>query len=786
MSGLSEAFTLSLPLTRPLVVVPAALALPGKADFEPIVHHELAHVRARDLTLASWVSWSSWAGSAVLIAAVFPLLFRGGSSVTFWYGTATLAVLGCTLAVIRARVLRLREHVADRVATVRMNDPAPMANLLGRDTEAVSRRALTTAIGQVFRVHPDRSLRREVADGAPIPDGGAFLLVAAVTYVSVTLISPLYVLVSNLWGWTSYTVPPLCGAVGALLGIVLTALWQGQAATGRNRLAFVAAAVVGLTSGTLANVPGLSVNIVRSASQARWWLVIILLAFAGAVWLLTVLAPREPASRGRRTLFALIGASLIGYVLARGIEAAILASAPSAVVEAQRTALRHGGVTDTVHPSLLVLALIGALAVSTGRPPRSLVREFAVPLAAGAAVAVPIFYLQYRHQVDADLAESLLGQRWWACAAAGWLVIAVIGVLRGRSGDRPGLAWAVPAGWATAMTLGVVLFVADVVITELPAHAWLGNLADYLVNPTRLLLVLTLVLTPVLVAGRSVIRYILDGRTGVHRAPGTVRFGARATAVLAATVAAVILTSSARAVTGRPGDNDRVEIVLDKWQPPPSAPPRETSGPLDPERDLSRAAAHRALKVAGAALPGWSAVKLEPGSNVRVSPAVCERASVNFDAKWKAVRTSPEQIAFRTTDKAVAPFTADLTLTLVAYPHAAALAENWADVAALANRCPELTFPDSRDSGGIAHRSMRIVSVTYGAAIVREIRTVIRGTDRSVVEVWHERCIAAGRNEVCGVWAAVAIDSLPRQRIAGLDRLLSDALSATVADLRKR
>jgi hypothetical protein len=410
-----------------------------------------------------------------------------------------------------------------------------------------------------------------------------------------------------------------------------------------------------------------------------------------------------------------------------------------------------------------------------------------VPFAAGTAVAVPILYLQYRHQVDHDLAVSLLGQRWWACAAAGWLVIAVIGVLRPRPGDRPAIAWAVLAGWITAMALGLVLFAADVVITELPADAWPGHLIDYLVNPTHLLLVLTLVLTPILVGGRKLSRYALDGRTGVHRGPGLIRLGARGTAVLAATVAAVILTSAASAITGRPGDNDRVVTVIEKVQPAPSAPPPEPSGLLDPTRDLPRAAAHRALRAAGTALPGWSVVELEPGGDVRISPAACARASASLDAKWKAVWTSPEvHTAFRTTDKAIAPFTADLILTLLSYPHAAALAENWADAAALAKRCPELTFPESRDSDGVARRSMRVVSVTYGAAIVSEFRTVIRGRDRSVVEIRHERCIAAGRNEVCGMWVAAAIDSLPRQRIAGLDRMLSDALSATVADLGRK
>ena len=62
VAAVPEAFTIALPGGQPLVVLPVTIALawaqPGR--FDPVVLHELAHVRARDVSLVSSVRGIAW------------------------------------------------------------------------------------------------------------------------------------------------------------------------------------------------------------------------------------------------------------------------------------------------------------------------------------------------------------------------------------------------------------------------------------------------------------------------------------------------------------------------------------------------------------------------------------------------------------------------------------------------------------------------------------------------------------------------------------------------------
>ncbi|SDT25039.1 hypothetical protein [Actinoplanes derwentensis] len=100
------------------------------------------------------------------IRLVLPPLLSGTAwSTGYWRGIVTLTAVALALALIRARALRLREHAADQVAGRRGGGPEPVTAMPAGATE---------------------------------PTGGMFLLFVTVTYVSLTLLSPLFVLAGHL------------------------------------------------------------------------------------------------------------------------------------------------------------------------------------------------------------------------------------------------------------------------------------------------------------------------------------------------------------------------------------------------------------------------------------------------------------------------------------------------------------------------------------------------------------------------------------------------------------
>ena len=69
-----QPFSSAVPLTRPLVVIPAGYAyLPdGAAQVDVVVAHELAHVQSRDVAWASVTRWARVLGLLLLLVATVP------------------------------------------------------------------------------------------------------------------------------------------------------------------------------------------------------------------------------------------------------------------------------------------------------------------------------------------------------------------------------------------------------------------------------------------------------------------------------------------------------------------------------------------------------------------------------------------------------------------------------------------------------------------------------------------------------------------------------------------
>ena len=129
----NEARTSALPGGRPLVVIPFALAT--KFDepdlFDSLVLHELAHVRARDVSWASPVRWIAWLTvPAIAIPAALDRASGTMTSPETLRPVAQAAVFVLAALVIAAGLLRQREFEADRRAVAWLGSPEPLCRAL--------------------------------------------------------------------------------------------------------------------------------------------------------------------------------------------------------------------------------------------------------------------------------------------------------------------------------------------------------------------------------------------------------------------------------------------------------------------------------------------------------------------------------------------------------------------------------------------------------------------------------------------------------------------------------
>ena len=356
-AGQRDAFVFGLP-GRYYLVLPTALVVRWKsrAYFDPVVRHELAHLKHHDVPLA-------WLASAIWVAAVPVFLLPLIAAFTRWDFSLMpgylwrVAVFMVVIWLIRRQALRSREHDADLYAAQQSGDWRPLTSVLETATTAVKgnwwRRFISNhpTVAERVAVLTDPGKVR----GVSVVDGiaGGFLTALLLPAIARTLQilftqTPLYSYIPQI---VALIVGPIAGlAIGVGLWrqamidqVTGDRVWPGAAVIG-----FVAGMILGhfsdlddlaLGSEWDYSLPVLIVTgagaVLLSAGTGRlwadavsklpggpksWWLGFVLnaLIFATALWLLqwlpVIFTAVGSAGLGLDTLL-LGGIGLLGNVV---------------------------------------------------------------------------------------------------------------------------------------------------------------------------------------------------------------------------------------------------------------------------------------------------------------------------------------------------------------------------------------------------------------------------------------------------------------------------------------
>ncbi|MEU7751206.1 M48 family metalloprotease [Micromonospora sp. NPDC049171] len=639
-----QAFTTVRPGGRPLVVLPAAVAVAYRdpARFDPVMQHELAHVQGRDVRWVSAVRGLLWlVVPAVAVASVSEIRAVGLPEITVVTAIRAL-VLVLVSALLRALVLRLREHEADQQVS-RSGDATALVRLL--EAAAATRPQHPGWLRRLFARHPTpqrraaalRAGQRVSVDGplqAAVTGAVAAIVAGAAAPAALTLAfdRDLSVLSAAL--------------VGVLLGFGLTPALHRRALTGapsRRWLPIVAAAaglaVGGFVFPTGTASAGTSFPTgTNSLGVSLWGAILSALAGMVAGTACTVLAGlaarRGPDrfTRLRRGLTYLAAAATVTAIcwplprLAPGLEWPV----------SIRTWLVYA-LPDAPWPWLglalptAVVALIGWRRLAT----RAVLSVVAVTGLIGASLASAQALTHPPATLDA--AVALLQQRGWICTLAGWAALVVLAVGRGD----PGVGRALVAGAGVAALTGTSQFVHQVVSSR-TVDATLLRL--YVGVPVIWWFYLAVLTTPILI-GLSALAGRFGQRPGPIGQPAR-RDGTRARVwqVLAPVTAALLV--GAAALVGLPGG----PVLLPTATPATTAPavvgvpspttvaPSANASPgtpagADPGRVLTAAEAGAAASAVRAKLPAFW--KPEPQqqdtgeSRSVVKPAACRQLATD-------------------------------------------------------------------------------------------------------------------------------------------------------------
>jgi peptidase M48-like protein len=559
-----DAFTFGLP-GRYLVALPPAVAVRWRDPtlFDPVVSHELAHVRHRDVALA-WLARSVWVALLpILLLPVLVGVLSGDTSlfVDYLWRAVLLAVV---VALLSASLLRSREYVADLRAVQGTARLAAMARVVGatRPGRAAPWRRLLAnhpePADRVAALHePGRVARVGFLDGLT----SAFLAALSV---------PL--LVSGLWsglaatgrGGLAYLFA--CALLGPTMGASIgLGLWRAALVarvTGeRVPAGFVAAGVAaGFLLGHAASLGQVGAASITGTLNSVWLLVFAVIgggatlvsAGLGAVW--AEAAPRQRRASSAWLVAVLANSVVFTAVLWAGSQLQSLADTGGWVIA--RSALAGPLATWWMAGAVVLLALMAVLplvlrpraapapAWLVDQPPAAPWPPAAPPrlgaallaaVAAGAAAAATI--VGYRiaagaSQSDAETFERFLAYQWVLAggAAAGSLVLAVLRPRHGPALATAGLPVAVAVGSAGFLALNVAIggsldaeFVGSLVrpvvvigfavlIAALPAAYALSRLIRRGAGPGGLWLVgATVALSLVVAAGALEQRHALIG-----------------------------------------------------------------------------------------------------------------------------------------------------------------------------------------------------------------------------------------------------------------------------------
>ncbi len=603
--GQREAYTTGLPGRRPVIVIPPKLAGFAASDprrFDPVVLHEMAHVRARDVSWVSSVRHITWITLPVIALACLPQVFDSGGGQFSGTVVAQAAVFAAGSMLIARELLRRREIEADRQAARWLHSPEPLCRLL-----EAGRRAVHLKPGGAgewwshpLARHPSPAARiAAMRDPLGRQDGGfVYTLVAGV--VAVTAMNTSYFLTWALnevdGGWLPARVSAVVAAI--VLGLSLTPALVRRAARAR-RTGTPAAwwqPVAGTASGMLLGAlippgatPGATASILAGMDLRRI-LITLFLAGAGAGLATLTASIASLAADGRPHSRP---AARTAWLTATACGCAAAALWPIPGFTTGQTWWHW--VTDILPadqwhwlavPYLATVLLLTAKNWQHSGHARDAAVLVITP-ACAAAVGATLFLARVHLPAltPYDMVVRVTEERWWACALTGCAVLVILAL----TGGVRGLARACLSAWLATVLTGLALIahgapaVYDTFEPLSSAITTSSVLLFYLALPTACLALLR------------------------DRQPAAARrtWPAPTAASGAAAMAVTLVLSAALAGTFAP--------VPPPSPPPPPAPP----GPPTPQILTQSAAEH----VAGAVSPYLGAAWI-PGSFPAPAPAV--------------------------------------------------------------------------------------------------------------------------------------------------------------------
>ncbi len=624
VAGVREAFTTALPGGLPLVVLPVkvALAWEDPSRFDPIVLHELAHVRARDVSLVSSVRGIAWITIPVLALASLPdVLDAAQTQVPQAYMVQAIVFVAATI-LVAAGLLRVREIAADRQAARWLGSPQTLRNLLG--TAEAPAHAAPSGSSQwrrrLLARHPSRTVRL-AALGSPLTVRDAdFATALTVGAVAAMVMNTCYYFASSLDYGVAVSLPPRVWAAtgGVVLGLGLAPAFLRSAAQARRADASfawwapVAGVSLGLLLGSVA-APGTTTNAVLVAVVGSGFggvatSVILACAGAGLATHTAGLARLAPERYPHRP----------GWLTA-GVPVAIACSAAGALVPVRLTS---DGLDSHVlifslaaTPWRLLLLLYPAAVIALAVPIRArdghgpaaqAVASAAITPVGAAVIAVAVLISQGHldEPPNAAISSQWLQENWWVCTFTGWAVLVILTLARGMTG----LARACVTAWLTALLVCVGSVGYEAIVR---GSAFVHLLSEWTTAPSVWLFFLSL--------PTSLLALVRIRRPTVLTPSWLIPAGASAGAA-----AAAILVF----ITGIPG-------LLDGPAPTPVTAECGTGDPalpflaLDANQVVATAAARNVTDGVCSALPaGWISDSSVPRSvstgHVTVQPPGCE------------------------------------------------------------------------------------------------------------------------------------------------------------------
>jgi Zn-dependent protease with chaperone function len=791
-SRFTEAFTTGLPFGRPVVVLPLAVAAGPPELFRPIVHHELAHVEARDVTLAAAAWWSAWSSVAVLVVAGIPFMHdsSGNRPAAYAVGLGSSVVMPAVLILFRAHVLRLRELAADRTAADRSVEPAEVVGLLkGRWRSSV--RPVSGVLRTVLSVHPGGVERARVLVTGTTGVEGGFLFSAATAMVLMICVQPVSQTSMNLFGWGS-SAPPLNAVAGLLLGFLVLPVWVRRSAAAQARqvsaqwwgpaLGLGVGAVVGYVLPTPSTQQSPGSMVIKD----QWILApLLFLVVCGVAWLLICLArDADPARRSHRVAATAAGAGIAAVTLSAALSAMMhwnYYSTGPGQLRGGLLSLRNVPRSDTGIPDwciAVVFLAIAALAILIDRSIRGALRRLA-PAIILIAAAVGSIITEIRFPGDPDTDRNrylyLLWQSWWVAAAAGAVVLFFLVARTSRvQGRTPQLA--VPLTAAAVVTLGTSLI--QLVVRMLDARAWTNAfyLGEYAFVPLRELLLLSVVVTPVAV---------LTGTAWRRRPIRSPRVGRIAVAATTVIICAATMAGAAETVTGNLADLRRLEDLNSLLYPPDlPLPPPPTWTPAA-ERRLTAAEAKQAVAAAGRALRTWHRVEDEEPS----AEGTCDQSAAEPSAPAPDPVIEVES-SFAGGKETFPGEGADLFVTIESFRRPVKAADYFAPLRADIQRCQFFTMPLEGASDGKLHYRLSereaadstYPTFAYSVVALANLPNgqTITSTSRAVVTVIGYNVILVALSDIYRGTPP------PFSRLKAIDRTTATVLLAVVGQIGDR